>query len=58
MIMTSTKILNILLSFPDYATPLTLKNSLRITLGSKPEKLNNIKARKQVGFFYKKVYFV
>ena len=32
---------NVVLSFPDQATPLTLKNNLKIILGSNPEKFKN-----------------
>ena len=42
------KDLNISLSFPDEATALTLKNNLRITLGSKLEKFKNIEARRKL----------
>ena len=43
------KDLNIFLSLPDRATPLTLQNNIRVILGSKPEKFKNIEARKKLG---------
>ena len=43
------KDLNIFLSFPDQATPLTLENNLGIILGSTPEKKKNIESRKKLG---------
>ena len=39
------KYLNIFLSFPDQAKPLTLKNKLRIMLGLNPEQFENIEAQ-------------
>ena len=41
------KDMDIFLSFPDQATPSTLKNNLRTILGSKPDKLKNIEAQKK-----------
>ena len=49
------KDLNIFLSSPDQARTLILKYGLKTILGSKAEKFKNIKARKKVGFSYKKV---
>ena len=46
------KDLNIFLSFLGQATPLKLKNNLRIILGSKLGNPKNIAARKKVGHSY------
>ena len=48
------KDLNTLLSFPDQAIPLKLKNDLRIILDLKPEKTKNIETRKKFKYSYKK----
>ena len=48
------KDLNILLSFPNEAAPLLLKDSLRIVLGPKPKQFQNMEARRKVGYSYRK----
>ena len=45
------KDLNIFLSLKDQATPLTLENNLGIIIGSKPEKVENIKTQKKLDIF-------
>ena len=49
------KHLNIFFSCPCQVTPLTHKSNFRISLGSKPEKLENIENRQNVGHSLKKV---
>ena len=39
-------------------TALALKNNLRINLDSKPEKVKNIEARKEVWFSHKNIAFL
>ena len=48
------KDLNIFLSFPGQATPLTLKNNLRIILGLKPERFKNNEAQQKGRYSYER----
>ena len=42
------KVLNIIFSLSDEVTPLTLETNIRIMLGWKPAKFNNIDAQKEI----------
>ena len=52
------KDLNTFLSFSDEVTPFKFKNNLRMILGSKPGKFENIKTQKNVWCSYKKSVYL